>query len=178
MIYKFNKDTLSYQKVTLKAVFIALGLVLVSSLVVGLMNMNKINQIRFISQETKNIILKEHNEFTPERLREYITQLQIKYPDIVYAQAVIESGNFRSQLFRENSNLYGMKQANRRATTSEGNQFGYAYYSDWLKSVEDYALWQNTIIGNIKSEKDYLEFLHQYYAEDTTYVDKIRKIIR
>jgi flagellum-specific peptidoglycan hydrolase FlgJ len=176
MLYKFDKATLTYRKVTGKAVFIALGLILVSSLIVGLMNMNKLNTIKFISQETKNIIIKEHNEFTKERLKEYIKELNIRYPDIVYAQAVIESGNFSSSIFYENNNLFGMRCAKLRPTTCKDENNGFAVYEDWRASVLDYALLQSTL--GIRNEDQYLQYLTQTYAQDTLYMQKIKKIIK
>lgn len=176
MIYKFNRETLSYTKVTGKAVVICLSIVLVSSLIVGLINMNTINQVRFISQETKNIIIKEHNEFTPERLKAYIKELNIKYPDVVYAQAVIESGNFTSQVFYENFNIFGMRCAKQRPTTCKDENLGFAVYEDWRASVLDYALLQATL--GIRSQNAYLQYLAQTYAQDSLYIQKITKIIK
>lgn len=175
MIYKFDKTSLTYKRITGKAVFIALGLALASSLVVGLMNLNKINQIKFITQETKNIIIKEHNEFTKERLKDYIKELNIKYPEVVYAQAVIESGNFTSQIYLENNNLFGLRCAKLRPTTCKNENAGFAVYDDWRASVLDYALLQATI--NLRTKDQYMQYLAQTYAQDSTYIQKINKIV-
>jgi len=177
MIYKFDKETLNYKRVTGK---IALIMLAVGCLVSGLMaflTINKINDVKYISEETKSIILKERDEFTQEKLKAYIIELNIKYPHIVMAQAQIETGYFKSQIFKENNNLFGMKVATKRPTTNKGQENNHAYYDSWKESVIDYAFYSAQYLSDIKTEKEYLEYLRQNYAEDTAYVNKIIRII-
>ena len=46
---------------------------------------------------------------TKENLYEQIMKYGIKFPDVVFAQAVLESGQFTSKLFKSANNLFGMK---------------------------------------------------------------------
>lgn len=180
MIFKYDKETLSYKKITGKTLLICTGIIILISLVVSLFTLRNINKVRFISEETKAIILREadkENEFTPEKLKAYILELNIKYPHIVMAQAEIETGHFTSQIFKENHNLFGMKVATKRPTTNKGEENGHAYYENWKESVVDYAFYSAQYLSDLKTEKDYLQYLSQSYAEDTNYVAKIRKII-
>ena len=177
MIYKFDKETLNYKRVTGK---IALLIFAVGCLVSGLMallTINKINDVKYISQETKNIILKERDEFTKEKLKAYIIELNIKYPHIVMAQAQIESGNFKSQIFRINRNCFGMKVATKRPTTNKGQENDHAYYNSWRESVQDYAMFVAAYLNDIRTEKEYFEYLKQNYAQDTNYISKLKNII-
>ena len=178
MFYKFEKDTLTYRNVTQKLLLgacITCILMMILSLVIY---NRKINNIRYISQETKAIIIKENYDFSEVKLKEYILDLNIHYPHIVMAQAKIESGYFKSNIFKENNNLFGMRQAKARPTTSSIADNNYGFYNNWKESVLDYALFQATIIKSIKNEDEYFQYLRQYYAEDTTYVSKIKKLIK
>ena len=116
-------------------------------------------------------------EFNPETLKEVITELNIKFPHIVYAQAVEETGFFTSTIFRENNNLFGMKEPRIRATTAIGTNRGHAQYSNWMNSVKDYALWQSTVANGINSENEYLLLLGRIYAENPNYVRNLERII-
>lgn len=181
MIFKFDKETLSYKKITGKTAIIFLSLLLTSILVCCLLIANNINKVNFISEETKAIILKEadkENEFSEKKLKAYLLELNIKYPHIVMAQAKIETGNFTSQIFKENNNLFGMKVANKRPSTNKGEQYNHAYYNNWKESVVDYAFFAAAYLNKIKTEDEYLEYLRQNYAEDTTYVSKIINIVK
>ena len=49
-----------------------------------------------------------------------ILKSDIIYPDIVFAQAILETGEFTSEIFHLNRNLFGMKFPRIRKTTSLG----------------------------------------------------------
>lgn len=177
MIYKFNKCSLTYQKVTGK-----IGLIVVVSTIglttlFSIYTLRRVNDIRYISEETKAIILSEQNEFSRDKLKEYILQLNIKYPHIVMAQAEIETGYFSSKIFKENNNIFGMKQARQRPTTSLGTDNNHAYFENWKSSVIDYALFQAAYLKDIDSEEEYFQYLKANYAQDSSYVDKLKEII-
>ena len=181
MIYKYDKENLTYKKVTGKWLVIALGLVLIAIATTSVITMQRLNDVRFISEETKAVILHEAdkmNEFSREKLKAYILELNIKYPYIVLAQAQLETGGFKSQIFKENHNLFGMKVATKRPTTNKGEENGHAYYENWRESVVDYAFYSAQYLSNIKSEAEYFEYLKQNYAEDSNYVDKLKEIIK
>lgn len=120
---------------------------------------------------------KYSEEFNKDSLIEFINKLNLDHKDIVYSQAVLESGNFNSKLFRETNNLFGMKVPSVRNNLSEGSQNGYQVYYSWKHSVLDYALWQSTYMHG-KSRREYLEYLGRNYAEDPEYINKLNKIIR
>lgn len=180
MIFKYDKETLTYRKITRKAILICLACILVLSLICSIFTIRNVDKVRFISEETKAIILREadkENEFSPEKLKAYILELNIKYPHIVMAQSQIETGHWTSPIFKQNHNLFGMKVATKRPTTNKGEENGHAYYENWKESVVDYAFYSAQYLSDIKTEKEYLDYLSRSYAEDTGYVWKIRKII-
>lgn len=112
--------------------------------------------------------------FSQDSLVNYIKELNIKFPHIVLAQAQIETGNFTSNIFKENHNLFGMREAKQRATTSKGTKRGHAHFDTWKNSVLDYALFQCRFTSKL-SESEYYNYLGENYAEDSTYVLKIKK---
>lgn len=104
----------------------------------------------------------------------------IKYPDVVFAQAVVESAHFSSNVFKNENNLFGMKHPKRRETLSEGKgDTGYASYDDWTFSVEDYKLWQLSMFKKkeYKTKTEYLALLGRVYAEDPRYIKTLNKVM-
>jgi hypothetical protein len=83
------------------------------------------------------------DSLTPQNVYRHILECEIKHPEIVYRQAVLESGNFGSKNCLRNNNLFGMKHPGRRKTLSLGQRGQYAYYTSWKQSIEDYKLWQD-----------------------------------
>ena len=180
MLFEFDKNTLTYNKVSTKYILIMSGIVLIICTIMFFVIKSSLNNIKYISEETKAIIIKEsdkENAFSPDKLKAYILELNIKFPHIVYAQAVIESGHFQSNIFKTNSNLFGMKEATSRPTTNAGSQFDHAFYDNWKKSVDDYAMFQSAYLNSIKTEAEYFEYLRQNYAANPKYVDLIKDII-
>ena len=102
----------------------------------------------------KYININKDTAFSILNLREYILQLNIKNPKVVLAQAIIESGHFKSKLFKENNNLFGMRHAKQRHCISKGSKNGYAIYNNWRESVIDYAFYQKTYLCSFYKRKD------------------------
>ena len=110
--------------------------------------------------ESTVVILEDDSiKFTRDNLVKELKRLNVRFPHIVLAQSILETGHWESRIYHENNNLFGMKQARARATTAKGTQLGHAYYDDWKGSVTDYALYQaaylnklqNFLISSIKS---------------------------
>jgi len=69
----------------------------------------------------------------------YLTEGQMR---VVEAIAKHETGNYTSRVYKENNNLFGMKNPKRRQTTSKGADYNnYAIYDNIDDSVEDFILW-------------------------------------
>ena len=71
-----------------------------------------------------------------------------------------------------------MKEAKIRATLAKGTNRGHAYYDSWQESLYDYALFYNTYLHDIKTEGEYFEYLRQNYAQDPTYVERLKALIK
>lgn len=179
MIYKFNKDNLKYEGVFLKlSVFVVIAIVFTSltSYVVGHYRGYYDYEHAVVTPEERMMVIQENDKFSKEKFKEYLLQLNIKFPHIVYAQAILETGNFQSKIFSANHNLFGMKEARIRATTNQGSELGHAMYGHWRESVVDYALFQCAFLTSIKTEEGYYQYLKENYAEAPNYVVKVREL--
>jgi uncharacterized FlgJ-related protein len=119
-----------------------------------------------------------NNDFSKEALAEELKRLNVKYPHIVMAQAMIESGHFQSNIFRSNHNLFGMKEARQRVTTARGTNLNHAYYENWKESVIDYAMFQASYLKDLKTEAAYLEYLDKNYAEAQKYDIAVQNMVK
>jgi len=177
MYYKFDKNELKYVKVN----WVSMGLkvfviVLVSSMMLG-WSFNPESKENYTEEEVM-IFTAKQNLFSNEKLIDEIKGLNFKFPYIVYAQSLLETGRFTSSIFKENHNLFGMKDAVIRLNTSLGTEDGHAIYKTWKESLTDYALYCATYLSNLDTEDDYIGYLSQKYAKDPEYGKKIRNMIQ
>ena len=114
-------------------------------------------------------------EISAESVLTLLDALNVEHPHIVFAQMRLESGNFKSDLAKNNNNFFGMKYPRQRATVAQGADRGYAYYRSWSYSVLDYAIWQRRYASGL-TEDEYLEMLSEKYAEDKAYFRKVKSI--
>lgn len=147
-----------------------------------------LSQNFFGKSKNKEIVIKENvkeenienlkNEFSNDELKKYLKEIHIKFPDIVYAQAVLETGNFCSPLFIAHSNMFGMKLAkNRPQVYSYVTKNGYiGHGNNWKESVINYALFQAAYMRKLNKDQ-YYAYLKDNYAEDPNYVKKLKKIV-
>ena len=178
MYYKFDEEQLAFKKVTTKEISLLTLIFVFITFILSIILATQMYKTIIVTEEAKVIIMKKHNEFSKDKLKEYILQLNIKFPHIVLAQAELESGHFKSPIFKENHNLFGFKEAKIRPTTNKGENKGHAVYYNWRDCVVDYALYSAPYLNDIKSEREYLEYLKQNYAEDPKYIEKLIVILR
>ncbi len=98
---------------------------------------------------------------------------------VILAQAAHETGGFRSDIYRENRNLFGMKLPSHRPTTALSENRGHAVYSSTWKSMLDYFMRQREFnIPNTDNVDLYMyETQRSGYAEDESYIDKWKAIL-
>lgn len=132
-----------------------------------------------VNQDVIDLVICVHEvgkqEISAERVLTLLDTLNVEHPHIVFAQMRLESGNFKSDLAKNNDNFFGMKYPRQRATVAQGMDRGYAYYRSWSYSVLDYAIWQRRYASGL-TEEEYLEMLSEKYAEDKAYVRKVKSI--
>jgi len=178
MYYKFNEQTLLFEKSKVSnKVLVGVGVAVGLLLTLGFTT-NPANAVKNLSTEDKLIVIREYNEFSEAKLVEKIKQLNFKFPHIILAQSYQETGHYKSGIFLENNNLFGMKQAQIRVTLAKGTNRNHAYYDSWQDSVNDYAMFYATYLSDLKTEGEYFEYLKKNYAEDPTYVQRLKALIQ
>ncbi len=115
--------------------------------------------------------------FSVSNMIKVMNKAGILFPDVVLAQARLETGNFTSKVFRENNNLFGMKLPRVRNTTAIGEQNSHADYSSWMQSIIDYKLWQDEVVKKHRTKRAYLRYLSKNYAEDKKYIHKLKQML-
>ena len=88
----------------------------------------------------------------------------VHHAHIVLAQSIHETGNYTSQLCRKHNNLFGIRRNGK-----------YVHYNDWTESITSY---KKLIQSKYRKGEDYYSFLKRIrYAEDSRYIQKIKKYI-
>lgn len=141
---------------------------------ISVFNLEPVIQRIFIHKTTTVYVKHSAKTFTKEKFIRYLKDIRIKFPEVVYAQAVQETG-FKSNVFKTKCNLFGMKVAGVRIGIGKGKLGELAEYNTWQESVLDYAFWQMSKQKKVNTVEDYLKLLKPY-AKDQGYINKIRRI--
>ena len=188
-MYELDSHKLTYHKLTfsrfVKKNYVSwiIGAMVVSYISISLFKMLflpdlPISEIKKLKpQYEKIMLLQTQYEFTEDKFVVEIKRLNLKYPHIVYAQAMLESGNFTSKIFKENNNMFGMKQAKVRINLASGTQHNHAYFKSWEECLYDFAFHRATYLSKLRTENDYYQYLGKYYAEDPGYIYKLKTMV-
>ena len=115
-----------------------------------------------VKLEQPEFLLKSPEEGLIEALDYY----NVEYPNIVYAQAILETGHFKSKVYREYNNLFGLYNSRTKS---------YYKFDHWSESVIAYL---DFIQNKYKPPNDYYKFLSNIgYAEDPEYINKLKRIV-
>ena len=184
MLYTYCKESLSFKKLTPKGkhgvilgILIIVGYTILTSMMAGAKQEGFKEALDLPMEEVIVVLEEDSNTFSQDVLVEELKRLNVRFPHIVLAQAILETGYYESRIYNENNNLFGMKQARARPTTALGTQLGHAYYNDWKESVVDYALYQAAYLNKLRTEKKYLSYLDRNYAEAKNYDKALVQII-
>lgn len=180
MWYRFDPNSLDFKRVRLLTHFLKPIIILIVSLsifFIVLLNYLLYKQNKEIRPEVIDIIF--NNSFTLERFHLEVINSNFKYPDIVIAQAYIESSHFKSPVWLENNNMFGMKQATTRLTICKGTNLNHGVYDNWVDCVKDRLIYDAIYLYKLNRE-EYLEYLDKTYAEagGTYYSDLIKQVIK
>jgi hypothetical protein len=115
---------------------------------------------------TQDTIPKFFNLSAEEGLMDALIYYDIKHPDIVYAQAILETGHFKSIGCTQHNNLFGLYDSKAKR---------YCRFKHWTESVVSYKTW---IQRRYKPPEDYYVFLKRInYAVDPQYIKKVKTIV-
>ena len=121
---------------------------------------NKPNQTIILAD-----IIKPYSSLVDSNVYREIVSNNIYHPDIVLAQAKLETGNYKSKACTVYNNLFGLRKP-------DGS---YYKFNSWQESVKAYKDWiQNKYIP----PNDYYDFLDSIgYAEDGNYTNKLKDMV-
>ena len=179
IIYTYCKDSLAFKQIKSSSYFkigaIFLVMFISASFIAYKIGLN--DSIQQLTDEERITLINEKDSFSKEKMAVMLNDLNVKFPWIPMAQSMIETGQWKSEIFFENNNLFGMREAKSRITTSIGTNLNHAEYNSWRESVYDYAFYQSRYLGSLKTESEYYQYLAASYAEDPEYVKKIKHIV-
>ena len=170
----FSKDNKKVQRANMRTFCLSLVSIIVGSYLLGAINWTTQAEVIDPIPTDSTLVATAKQEVTFEdSVYQYILFLNIKHPEVVFKQAKIESGNFKSKVFKENNNMFGMKIPYKRANIAGGENLGYAVYNTWQESIIDYALYQTYTAKGMNKEQ-YIQHLGNSYAEDPNYKQKVK----
>lgn len=101
-----------------------------------------------------------------EGLIEALEYYEIKHPQIVYAQAVLETGHFKSNVCLNYNNLFGLYDSKNK---------DYYKFNHWAESIVAYKEW---IQKKYQPPNNYYVFLEEInYASDKEYISILKSIV-
>lgn len=118
--------------------------------------------VHIVNEEQPDFFSKSPQEGLMEALEYY----GVKHPQIVYAQAVLETGHFKSDLCLNDNNLFGLYNSKKHR---------YHTFDHWTESVVAYL---DYVQHRYKPPNDYYKFLLDIeYAKDPNYINKLKGIV-
>ena len=94
----------------------------------------------------------------------YILKSDIKHPEIVLKQAILETGWFQSKHLMRRNNLFAFRSTKK-----------YMWFKTWQACIEYYKRWQNDNYTNPK-ENYYTFLLRIRYARHPDYIKTLKQI--
>ena len=126
---------------------------------------NKLDSITINNNYSYSHITTFENKTPEEGIDEALQYYKIEHPTIVKAQAILETGNFTSNLCTKNNNLFGLYDSKNKR---------YYSYKHWWESIEAY---KKLIQRKYNNSKYYYMFLEDIkYAKDKDYISKLKEI--
>lgn len=114
------------------------------------------------------------DSFTVENFKAYLAQINAPHAHVIYSIAKHESG-FRSHLFVNNNNLFGMMRPNIRPNKSIQEGQRWAKFEHWTHSVDDFILYMEYTGMDDVSEQRFLNHIDRNYAMRIGYGQTIKK---
>ena len=132
----------------------------------------------FFSTVGYHYLVREDTPLTDETLTDILERAGAYYPEMLVAQASLESGRYTSRLAKESNNIYGMKVPGSRTHLQNGKDGDYGAYDTWQLCALCRVWLDFTVFPDKPTEEEYYEWLRRRYAEDQYYTEKIKNIIK
>ena len=122
----------------------------------------EIKVVHIVSEEQPDFFSKSSQEGLMEALEYY----EVKHPQIVYAQAILETGHFKSNVCLNYNNLFGLYDSKNK---------DYYKFNHWAESIVAYKEW---IQKKYQPPNNYYVFLEEInYASDKEYISTLKSIV-
>lgn len=107
-----------------------------------------------------------HFMLSEENLYAELIAQGVQFPEIVQAQAVLETGHFKSYACKAQNNLFGLRKL-------DGTYMSFEHWTDAVAAYKKYIQrWKHP-------PSNYYHYLDSLgYAEDKTYVEKVKQIVK
>lgn len=124
-------------------------------------------QCEEINGEVASVIWRQnHFLLSRENLINELKAQDIQFPEIVVAQALLETGNFKSYSCINRNNLFGLRK-------KDGTYMSFEHWTECVAAYKKYIQkWK-------QPPNDYYKYLDDLgYAEDTSYTTKLKQIVK
>lgn len=107
-----------------------------------------------------------HFLLSEENLYNELIAQGVDFPEIVTAQALLETGHFKSYACLQQNNLFGLRD-------NKGKYMSFPHWTDAVAAYKKYIQRYNHPVP-----EDYYAYLQELgYAEDPQYIDKLKQIV-
>jgi uncharacterized FlgJ-related protein len=107
-----------------------------------------------------------HFLLSEENLYNELVAQGVDFPEIVTAQAILETGYFKSYACLQQNNLFGLRD-------NKGKYMSFPHWTDAVAAYKKYIQRYNHPVP-----EDYYAYLQELgYAEDPQYIDKLKQIV-
>lgn len=107
-----------------------------------------------------------HFKLSDENVFNELVAQGVEFPEIVLAQAQLETGNYRSAACLHKNNLFGLRHSNGT----------YMHFSHWTDAIAAYKKYIQKWDSKPPNYYIYLDKLG--YAEDTSYTAKLKELVK
>lgn len=107
-----------------------------------------------------------HFLLSEENLYNELVAQGVDFPEIVTAQAILETGHFKSYACLQQNNLFGLRD-------NKGKYMSFPHWTDAVAAYKKYIQRYNHPVP-----EDYYAYLQELgYAEDPQYINKLKQIV-
>lgn|SRR5574344_94478 len=122
------------------------------------------SSVEVLELTSDSIYIQNCNSLTADNVLAMLEKYEVKFPKIVLAQALLETGNFSSEECMLHHNLFGLRHP------SDGSYYEFDTWEESVKAYRDDVQYKYT-------DGDYYAFLSRIgYAEDRQYTSKVKRI--
>lgn len=127
----------------------------------------KVDNIKIENKDSVSVQWRQnHFLLSEENLYNELVAQGVDFPEIVTAQAILETGHFKSYACLQQNNLFGLRD-------NKGTYMSFPHWTDAVAAYKKYIQRYNHPVP-----EDYYAYLQELgYAEDPQYIDKLKQIV-